>query len=619
MVMEGADSDAIRSRADQLAAHDSEFDRRSFLAAGGLLGVGTIGAPIAAASAAVAKPVADPVSMAMHIHGSFSEGIASMDAHLEQARRHGVDVVWWTDHDFRRTAHGYRQKIAFDGNHEPEGHWDLTWNQVRSGGIAGSDLSFVTSPYNPSEPGQKMQVSMTANPGADWSSFQAEAKAQNVVYSTSYCDTSIELDVMLLASDGDARIVIEIVSSYRPARSGRPAGQYRIQYRIGGPVGRSKENGGLVGVVGLPPIDPEIWNTITLDPRADHAALWPDTVADDASLWRLRFGVQARAGGSATAVFDRLTFRRGRDRGANPAAVFAGVVEAYRERYPNITQHTAAEISLVLHLNAFGGTGRLPHYTSPQAVKNTSLSAQREMVRWLHSQGAVVSLNHPMAGARGPDDLARRLITTHGQGADVIEIGTGRDPFMMGRVFDAAARNGVFLTANGTTDDHRGTDWMGRRRRWLTRVWSRTAQQDDLCAALRGGRAWFYDPLRWDGLFDLNAGGTTPMGHVKFTRRPVVDVGVRATDLPAGSHLRIVIGKCDFAGPARIHPLNRAVVVAARNVRRGRHTVPVKTGSGVYVRAMVVLASGRLAGFSNPLWILPEARRETVKVPASRR
>jgi predicted metal-dependent phosphoesterase TrpH len=619
MAMDAIDGGAIRSRADQLTAHESAFDRRRFLAASGLLGISTVGVSIGSEASASPKSVGDPVSMAMHIHGSFSEGIASMEAHLEQARRHGVDVIWWTDHDFRRTAHGYRQKIAFDGEHEQEGHWDLTWHPVRSGGVAASDLSFVTAPYNPSEPGQKMQVTMTAHPRGDWSSYQAEAKAQNVVYSTSYCDTSIELDVMLLARDGDARIVIEIVSSYRPARGDRPAGQYRIQYRIGGPVGRSKEKRGLVGVVGLPPVDPEVWRTITLDPRADHAALWPDTVADDASLWRLRFGVQARQGGSATAVFDRLTFRRGRDTADDPTARFSAVVEEYRARYPNITQYAAAEVSLVLHLNAFGGTGRFPHYASPQAVKNPSLSAQREMVTWLHGQGAVVSLNHPLAGAKGPDDLARRLITTRGQGVDVIEIGTGRDPFMMGRVLDAASRNGVFLTANGTTDDHRGTDWMGRRRRWLTRVWSPTTQQADLCAALRGGRAWFYDPLRWDGLFDLNAGGTTPMGHVKFTRRGVVDVGVRATDLPAGSHLRMVIGKCDFAGPRRVQPLNRTLVVAARNIRRGRHVVPVKTASGVYVRAMVVLASGKLAGFSNPLWILPEARRETVRVPASRR
>jgi hypothetical protein len=610
---------AIPRRDTLLAEQHAELDRRSFLAAGGLVGIGTIGVPIGADTEVFPKVVTDPVSMAMHIHGSFSEGIASMDAHLEQARRNGVDVIWWTDHDFRRTAHGYRQAIAFDGQHESEGHWDLTWNTVKSGALANSDMSFVSSPANPNESGQKMRVTATAKPGADWTTYELEAKAQNSSYSTSYCDTTVALDVMLVSGGSDARIVMEIVSSYHPARAGRPAGQYRIQYRIGGPVGRSTEQRGLVGVVGLPSIDADSWHRITLDPRADHAALWPDTIADDASLWRLRLGVQVRSGGSATALFDRLTFHRGRDSSVDPVAKFASIVDAYRERFPLLTQYAAAEISLVLHLNAFGGSGRLPDYGSAQAVKDTSLAAQRDMVTWLHGQGAVVSINHPMAGAAGPDDLARRLITTRGQGADVIEIGTGRDPFLMGRIFDAASRNGVFLTANGTTDDHRGTDWMGKRRRWLTRVWAPTKRQADLCAALRSGRAWFYDPLRWDGLLDLNVGGTTPMGHVRFTKRGIVEVSALATDLPPGSHLRLIIGKCDQAGPNHLAPVNRAVVVAARNLRRGRVTTPVRIGVGVYVRAMVVLASGRVAGFSNPLWILPDAKRDTVHVPANRR
>jgi hypothetical protein len=554
----------------------------------------------------------------MHIHASFSEGIASMDAHLDQARRHGVDVIWWTDHDFRRTAHGYRQAIGFDGPHEPEGHWDLTWRAVRSNALAASDMSFVSSPENPREAGQKMRVSATANPAAGWTTYELEAKARDAIYSTSYFDTTVELDVMLTSGGADARIVMEIVSSYRPARAGRPAGQHHIQYRIGGPTGYSHEKRGLLGVVGLPAIEAGSWHTITLDPRTDHAALWPDTVADDASLWRLRLGVQVRNGAPATALFDRLRFHRGRDSGLDARQKFAEIVDAYRERYPRIAQYAAAEISLVLHLNAFGGSGRLPTYDSPQAVRNPSVKAQREMVAWLHRQGAVVSLNHPMAGANGPVDLARRLITTRGQGADVIEIGTGRDPAMMGRIFDAASRNGVFLTANGATDDHRGINWMGRRRRWLTRVWAPTKQQADLCAALKSGRAWFYDPLHWDGLFDLHADGT-PMGHVRFTDRALTDVSVLATDLPAGSHLRVVVGRCDLAGPRHVQPVNRLVVAPARNLRRGRLTTSIHIGVGVYVRAMVVLASGKIAGFSNPLWILPTAKRDRVDVPADRR
>ena len=45
-----------------------------------------------------------PTRMAMHVHASFSEGSASMQAHLAEAERTGVDVIWWTEHDHRMVA-----------------------------------------------------------------------------------------------------------------------------------------------------------------------------------------------------------------------------------------------------------------------------------------------------------------------------------------------------------------------------------------------------------------------------------------------------------------------------------------------------------------------------------
>src|SRR5437868_4480838 len=68
-----------------------------------------------------------PVSMAMHIHGPFSEGLASFSAHFEQARKYNVDVIWWTDHDFRIAAFEHRQAVHFDGAREPEHGLDWKW------------------------------------------------------------------------------------------------------------------------------------------------------------------------------------------------------------------------------------------------------------------------------------------------------------------------------------------------------------------------------------------------------------------------------------------------------------------------------------------------------------
>jgi hypothetical protein len=593
------------------------MNRRGFLISGAGLGAaGTLGVPTGTAGA-FAKPTRDPVSMAMHIHSSFSEGVGSMDAHLAQARRLGVDVIWWTDHDFRKLAHGYRTSVGFDGPNEPAAHWNFDWQARSSGPLASGSHSFVDTPVNPSESGGKMQVVASAKSSSTWATHAMQAHSQNSVYSTSYSDTTVELDVYPQQLGSDARIVVEIMSSYRPASGGRPAGQYRIQYRLGDGAGRRTEDRGRLGVIGLaaPPVGD--WYRLTIRPRNDHAELWPDTVADDASLWRINIGLMVRNGASARAVFDRLRFHRSRDGSTSANQLQLAAIDAYRSRYPNIGQFAASEISLVMHLNAFGGTGALPAYESPNAVKDNSLAAQRDMISFLRRQGATVCLNHPMVGAASARDLAVRLIRTNGMGAQLMEVGTVMRPGRLAGVFDAAARNGVLLTANGATDDHSGRDWLSGRR-WITRVWSPTLQQGDLCRSLESGRAWFYDPLHWDGQLNIVVGGMH-MGGVLFTRKRHVNVAVRATDLPRGAWVDLVIGKCDFAGPRAPRPVNRVRRLPRRRFASGVWHGQVDRHGGCYVRAAVRRANGDLIGFSNPVWVLPPHRRDDVHVPALRR
>jgi hypothetical protein len=77
------------------------------------------------------------------------------------------------------------------------------------------------------------------------------------------------------------------------------------------------------------------------------------------------------------------------------------------------------------------------------------------MTTFLHEHGALVSINHPASGA----NLASTLVTTRGRSR------RDRDRHRravesLARAFDVAARNAVFLTANGVTDDHEGVDWL---------------------------------------------------------------------------------------------------------------------------------------------------------------
>ncbi|MFN0152674.1 MAG: hypothetical protein ACKVU1_18380, partial [bacterium] len=56
-----------------------------------------------------------PYAVQMHLHGSLSEGQGSMRGHVEAARAlGGVDVLWWSDHDWRIALHTYQRAFDFE-------------------------------------------------------------------------------------------------------------------------------------------------------------------------------------------------------------------------------------------------------------------------------------------------------------------------------------------------------------------------------------------------------------------------------------------------------------------------------------------------------------------------
>ena len=103
-------------------AHDHEhatghgerrgLTRRQLLLGG--LGAGALGlllpelgfTPPARATTATAQITPrNRYRLAMHVHASFSEGVGSMYAALAEARRTNHDLVFFTDHDDRKTGH----------------------------------------------------------------------------------------------------------------------------------------------------------------------------------------------------------------------------------------------------------------------------------------------------------------------------------------------------------------------------------------------------------------------------------------------------------------------------------------------------------------------------------
>jgi len=583
---------------------DLSLSRRSLLGIGVAVGAGAVLAPTGALAAPASRPGVRPVSMAMHVHSAFSEGNGSMQAHLQQATEHGIDVIWWTDHDFRLQAHGYRSAVRFEGLSEPENGLSWQWVTATSGRLASSAATFVSQPHSPDEPGRALRLA-ASGPAAGWGTLTLEGRAWNTTYTTSLAATVLELDVLAETVGPDAELFLQIESSYRPATGGRPAGRYTLQYRVGPQPGRWTEDDGLLGVVAVA-APTGSWQRLRLDLEADVAALWPDIVAGDSGLCLLKLGARSRNGAPVSGVVDRLRFLRSRREGNEPVALQGEMIAEYTRRYPAVRQYMGSELSLVRHVNAIGGDFQLPDYGDAAPRKNTAIPPAQAMVDFAHSFGALVTFNHPLEEAPSGPELARVLIETSALGADMMEIGSKEDLDESIYGFDAAARNAVLVTGTGVSDDHSGRDWLGQSRRWVTSVWAPSVEQADLFRALRGGRAWFWDPQLWPGTIELVAQGNLPMGGAMVTPARRVPVRITATEPPVGGTLELITGVVDHAGVADPAPAITRTPLDARGGRPLTITVELPDDHGRYVRVEVRDATGALVGFSNPVWLLRE-------------
>jgi len=112
--------------------------------------------PLRSPARAIAADGASAYSMAMHIHSSFSEFNGSMDTHLAQAALNAVDVLWWTDHDWRMEGVNYRDVTHFTSFRETGasgqgGKW--SWPKRESGpNTSASTGGIVSTPCSPNDP-----------------------------------------------------------------------------------------------------------------------------------------------------------------------------------------------------------------------------------------------------------------------------------------------------------------------------------------------------------------------------------------------------------------------------------------------------------------------------------
>ena len=606
-----------------------DISRRRFLQGAGTVAAATgVAALVNRDHAAAAL---GPVGMAMHVHASFSEGTGSMEAQLAEAKANGVDVVWWTEHDWRMSAHRYRRAVHFDGWTEDEDGRPLTWVPARSGTLSEFSGAIVTSPASPLDPSAASSLRITATgSGTAWSynRYKADTRQARQNLSAQLGGQTIAIEVLPEQLGPDGFMEIRLVTSRRPAKAGRGAGLYTLSYRLGGdaPPG-SRRASGLTGIVTVA-ATPNQWNSVVLSPADDISAIWPDTDGRDASLVELYIGVGSRRGAQAAGCVDYLRFSR-TVAGNQPLDAQALIMGGYAAAFPSVRQHAGLEVSLYpQHVNWYGGRVSLPDYGTLPINPRASDTATGQFIANIHAAGGLASFNHPFGVEPGGSPLpvadqeaqriavAAKLIGNRAFGADLLEAGyRQRGGVTIERhisVWDACSRNAIFLTGNGVSDNHAGQGWASETNNFLTWAWAAGASESDLLAALRSGRCYFGDLRRFRGTLDLAVDQACPMGSVSISQRSSRSLTITAAGIPPGGTVRLVQGQVDYQGP---DPVTTSRSFPASDFSAGAQTVTLDAATSLFARVEVVDSAGVLVACSNPVWLLRQTPPQGIPTP----
>ncbi len=594
------------------------ISRRTFLR--GVAGVGALGVLSTVDRGLADEGPQSPVSMAMHVHSSFSEGTGSMRWQLDQAALGGVDVVWWSDHDWRMSGHGFRREVHFTGQTESEDGNALTWKSSKKGKLSSWSGTIVSSPASPLDPvgpsSLRLDATGTKSTFATWR-WTADAAASRQNHRGTLAGMTIQIEVYPQSVGPNAYLEVLVTTSQLPSVGGRPAGTYVISYRVGGPDAPGTiRTEGILGIVTLA-APAGSWTSLALTPSQDIARLWPDVEPLDGALYDLSLGVASRSNARATGCFDYLRFARTLT-GDQPLEVQRSIMTAYHDDF-SPAQLQGLEVSLdAHHVNWFGGQVTLPDYGTKRIQPTpNSPAATRDMVSMIHGRGGIASYNH-MFGTNGgvkPDatqetkrrKVAANLISQRVFGADLLEVGYrergGVDLARHLAVWDACSRNAIFTTGTGVNDIHGGV-WTTQANRFLTFAWAQDSAEQSLTDALGAGRITFGD-MGFSGAIDLLVDGVCPMGSASVSNLTTRRLRISASGLPAGSSARVIQGPVDLAGPGSPDPATSVVgSVPGSAFAAGDVDIDLNASAASFVRVEVLDEYGRTIGGSNPVWLL---------------
>lgn len=592
-------------------------------------------------------------SMAMHIHSSFSEQTGSMWDQLTQAATNSVDVLWWTDHDHRMDGFRFRKTVHFTGLTETGGNGqggNWVWQPKPTGPVtSGSAGGIVQTPCSPNDPvnGGAMSLAAQTKTAGKAAGYGYEVNTHPAGWNDrgNLTGQAISIDVLTgsgwSASDGCLELLIG--TSYQEASGGRAAGGYSLAYQfVPGSAAATSTNTGNAGVVTIPLSGPGSstvtvtpakggsgWVTVTMHPSEDIQALWPD-LPDyrDFALHDLSVYAVSTSGTKVSGYLDYLRFNR-----SISGQVFyqqqTDMMSAFQSAFPGVTQQQGLEISWrPEHFNWFGPNVQVPSYAG--VTQKTYLSyVVNEIIPQIHSSGGLVSWNHPFGFSEKPllspaaQEAKLAAVATQwlqmavpAGNCDLIEVGyvsrAGIDTAHHLGLWDTMSRNAVFLTGNGTSDDHYGLGWRTGDKtggnNWATSAWSADTTMPNLLAALASGQIWCGSLSEFStasgASLNLNVDGVCPMGSASVSSLTSRTLTVTATGIPSNGTVQILQGAVDYAGTADPNPDTKVIAsLSASDFTGHQATRKIDTSADSFVRVQVLDHNAKIAAAANPIWL----------------
>ncbi len=546
----------------------------------------------------------EPLSTALHLHGSFSERNGTMLGHSIEAEALGVDVMFWTDHDVFYYQGSAMESAGYNFDNGGlmgavpfwppgsvlQGEWLLTSETMSS-----YTSSVIPAARHAGARGWRLKG--TGAGGVDWKELQYEYTVRPAL-TTKNLMAQVDFAFWLrpgIRPSSNAELWITV-----PLSAGLDGEDNAIYFyhSANSYAALETEHQHYVRINA----DRGVWTEVRADITAMAEEFFPDVGSDQRAEF-VKVLIRAKGAGLAYYDLDDFTWTQ-----EIKGETLRDEQRTYVEGLPFAPlQLVGVEITPMpdAHLNAFGTQVPLVPYDQPGLAPETLSDA----VEFVHSYGGLVSYNH-MFGTKeyAFDDQTRAdlvvdaistLTATGVYGCDMLEVGYRSRGGVLAdfmEVWDALSQAGVIITGEGASDQHFQTNWGADDNNFVTWVPAASETEEDLLWNLKRGAVYFGDPTHFEGgAVEVRFGdpiAQADQGQVVIGAVSLRDVTFQISSVQEGWKIRLV----ENGSPTEEIISQEAGPFAA--------SFPVVPLGGNVVRMEVLSAEDDPVLFTNPIYYL---------------